>query len=69
MSASQTTYRIHVREGYSAADHLRPINVGGDYPTLAAARAALAEGRRHHTRAKRVRCDIVRADGRRWNWQ
>jgi len=64
-----TSYRIEVREGFSAVDHLRPTNVGGEFLTLAAARKALRKGRDHHARSKEVRCDIVRADGRRWNWE
>jgi hypothetical protein len=63
------TYRIEIRQGFSAVDHLAPINVGGEYTTLAAARVALRDGRRHHERSKEVRCDIVRNDGRRFDWE
>lgn len=63
------TYRIEIRHGYSAVDHLAPVGVAGEYPTIAAAREALRNGRKHHSRSKEVRCDIVRDDGRRFDWQ
>ena len=63
------TYRIEVRQGFSSVDHLAPINVNGEYSTLADARAALRDGRRHHERSREVRCDIVRNDGHRCNWE
>lgn len=74
-SSIKTGYTIHHVAGYSGTDHFgREIAsgmAGQVYPTLAAARKALqaARGRHNHGNHKPGRFDIVRADGRRWDWQ
>jgi hypothetical protein len=67
------SYRIEVVQGYSGFDHLAPIGIDGDYPTIREARKSLEAGRKRQggceRQSRQVRCDIVRSDGKRFTWQ
>lgn len=72
MNATKT-YTIEIRQGYSAYDHLAPIGIDGKYKSLKDARKALELGRKRQgnceSKSRLVRCDIVRNDGKRFNWE
>lgn len=67
------TYTIEIRHGWSAYDHLAPIITRYSHDYLASARRALEQGRRAQgdceRRSRRVRVDILRSDGHRFEWE
>ena len=73
MTTRMHSYTIEVRQGFSAYDHLAPIGISGTFQTLKAARKTLKAGRKAQgncqSKCRQVRCDIVRNDGTRFEFQ